>query len=421
MKRSGRTALAVAACVFLAAAGVPLAAQSPLNLELKGIVIGTDSGAGSVQSAFGHRGQKDEDLSFRIKWSESFGRFEAEAQYVALVRHGDAVFLDPQLSNLFAAGGAPQPAAPWWNLRRTIRSSGETLATQRFDRLFVGYAGDHLVLRLGRQALTWGVGLVFHPMDLFNPFSPNAVDTEYKPGTDMLYGQWLFDGGGDVQGLVVPRRDPSTGGLTGGQASVAFKWHYPGTKIQMDVMGARHYGDRVFGVDASGPAGGATWSAAAVSTWLEGGGSRVSILANLRSAATWAGRNTSTYVEYFHNGFGTARRDYTVASLSGPLQARLVRGELFDTGRDYVAAGADVQWTPLVTLSPVLIANLNDRSLLAQVNLRVSLADNLLFDMGVQAPVGPKGTEFGGLPLSNALPARYGPGRRLFVELRGYF
>jgi hypothetical protein len=247
------------------------------------------------------------------------------------------------------------------------------------------------------------------------------VDTEYKPGTDMLYGQWLFDGGGDVQGLVVPRRDPSTGGLTGGQASVAFKWHYPGTKIQMDVMGARHYGDRVFGVDASGPAGGATWSAAAVSTWLEGGGSRVSILANLRSAATWAGRNTSTYVEYFHNGFGTARRDYTVASLSGPLQARLVRGELFDTGRDYVAAGADVQWTPLVTLSPVLIANLNDRSLLAQVNLRVSLADNLLFDMGVQAPVGPKGTEFGGLPLSNALPARYGPGRRLFLEIRGYF
>jgi len=110
-----------------------------------------------------------------------------------------------------------------------------------------------------------------------------------------------------------------------------------------------------------------------------------------------------------------------VASLSEPLKARLARGELFDTGRDYVAAGADVQWTPLVTLSPVLITNLNDRSLLAQVNLRVSLADNLLFDMGVQAPVGPKGTEFGGLPLSNALPARYGPGRRLFLEIRGYF
>ncbi len=418
MSRSGRALFALSA---LFAAALPLAAQSPLKFELKAIVVGMDSGSGSVQSVLGHRDQKDEDLSFRIKWSQDFGRFEAAAQYVGLVRHGDAVVLDPQLSDLFAEGGAPLPARPWWNLSRTVRVAGETLATQRFDRLFVGYAGEHLVLRFGRQALTWGVGLVFHPMDLFNPFSPNAVDTEYKPGTDMLYGQWLFSDGSDLQGLVVPRRDPATGRLTGGQASAAMKWHYPGTKIQADVMAARHYGDHVFGVDASGPAGGATWSAAAVSTWLEGGGARVSVVANVRSASTWFGRTTTDYVEYFHSGFGTGRRTYSLASLSEPLKARLARGELFDTGRDYLAAGADVQWTPLITLSPVLIANLNDRSLLAQVNLHVSLSDNLLFDIGVQTPVGPKGTEFGGLPLSSAIPARYGPGRRLFLEIRGYF
>jgi len=37
--------------------------------------------------------------------------------------------------------------------------------------------------------LSWGNGLVFSPMDIVNPFDPTAVDTEYKAGDDMLYGQ----------------------------------------------------------------------------------------------------------------------------------------------------------------------------------------------------------------------------------------
>ena len=34
--------------------------------------------------------------------------------------------------------------------------------------------------------MSWGNGLVFQPMDLFNPFTPTAVDRDYKPGNDLL-------------------------------------------------------------------------------------------------------------------------------------------------------------------------------------------------------------------------------------------
>ena len=60
-------------------------------------------------------------------------------------------------------------------------------------------------LRFGRQALSWGNGLFYAPMDLVNPFDPAAIDTEYKAGDDMLYLQYLQDSGNDLQAAVVVR------------------------------------------------------------------------------------------------------------------------------------------------------------------------------------------------------------------------
>ncbi|MEJ2368832.1 MAG: hypothetical protein P8Z49_10925 [Acidobacteriota bacterium] len=301
MKRSGKIPRTLAAAFLLLAAAVSVRAQSSLQAEIKAFFIGTQNASDSIQSYLGHRTQVDENLSLRVKWTWSKGPFDFTAHYLVAGRNGDTVALEPQLEHLFEAGG-PAPAMPWWNLSRTIHAARQTEVTQRFDRFYAGYTGAHLVVRVGRQALTWGTGLVFHPMDLFNPFSPNAVDTEYKPGTDMLYGQWLFNSGSDLQGLVVPRRNSLTGRLEGGQASTAVKWHGAGARFQTDVMAAKHYGDKILGADVSGPAGGAAWSAGVVATRLQGGGTRVSWVANLRSAQTWAGKSTTLYVKTFTMG-----------------------------------------------------------------------------------------------------------------------
>ena len=47
-------------------------------------------------------------------------------------------------------------------------------------------------------------------MDLFNPFSPTAVQRDYKVGDDMAHVQLPLNTG-ELQMLYLPRRDPVAG------------------------------------------------------------------------------------------------------------------------------------------------------------------------------------------------------------------
>jgi hypothetical protein len=89
--------------------------------------------------------------------------------------------------------------------------------------------------------------------------------------------------------------------------------------------------------------------------------------------------------------------------------------------QNYLAAGLTLEWTPLLTLSPTLIAGLDDASLYALFAANYSLSDNLVLIAGAQAPFGPKGTEFGGLPATLANSATLGPSPVLYLQIRQYF
>ena len=95
--------------------------------------------------------------------------------------------------------GLPNDDRRLFDLTSIITESREDALLHRVDRLWLGYTSEKAVLRFGRQALSWGNGLFYAPMDLVNPFDPAAIDTEYKAGDDMLYLQYLRDSGDDVQ------------------------------------------------------------------------------------------------------------------------------------------------------------------------------------------------------------------------------
>ena len=117
-----------------------------------------------------------------------------------------------------AAGDLVQPDR---HLRQPRRRPGPA----SIDRLAVTYTTPDLVVRVGRQAITWGSGLVFRPMDLFDPFSPTATDTECKPGVDMLYVQRLFADGSDLQFILAPRPAREGGPVTADASSAALHVH----------------------------------------------------------------------------------------------------------------------------------------------------------------------------------------------------
>ena len=408
MRRLASLALALACLPF------PLAARGLHGrLQLQDIYATEDGSSLAAQMGVPRRNDRTGDL--RLAWSPHLADWSFDTAYVIGFDWGDAPSYNP-LSLL-----APAPPLTWWNLSDQFIAQKHLVATQRIDRLSIAYTSTHVVLKLGRQALTWGAGIVFHPMDLFDPFAPDAIDTEYKPGTDMLYGQYLFDDGSDLQAVIVPRPGREGGGLTTNASSFAMHYHASIGAYQTTLLVARDHGDVVAGLGVNGTFGGASWNAEVIPTFVHNAGSYTSLLFNLSDAGSLWTHDVTGFVEYFRNGFGVSSRYYMLSQLPVPLVNRLQRGQVFTTGRDYLALGAQLQVTALLQVSPTLIANLDDRSLYGLAEATYSLSDNLSLVIGAQLPVGPARTEFGGLPvLQPTAPYLEQPGR-LYIALRRYF
>ena len=278
-----------------------------------------------------------------------------------------------------------------------------------------------MVARFGRQALSWGNGLFYAPMDLVNPFDPAAVDTEYKAGDDMLYLQYLRDNGHDVQAAYVVRRSLLSGDVESGQATTAIKYHGFLGEAEYDVLVAEHYGDTVVGVGAGTSVGGAVWRGDLVATRGDGD-TTVQLVTNLTYSWNWFNRNMSGAIEYFYNGFGQGSGSYDPLSIAGnpALVERVTRGELFSIGRHYVAGSVMIEMTPLWGLTPTVLANVSDPSGLFQLVSNYSLSDNMTLLGSINVPLGPKGTEFGGIAAGQ--PDRYlSGGAGLFAQIAWYF
>lgn len=289
----------------------------------------------------------------------------------------------------------------------------------RLDRASIGYTGDRVVLRLGRQALSWGNGLVFQVLDLFNPFPPNVLDTDYKPGRDMLTAQWLLPGG-DLQAIVVPGRPPGGGELAADDSSVAAKWHHTAGHVDVDAMATRHNGDDVFGGGASAGLAGGVWRIDLSHARVQARGV-TSLVANFDRAWSPSGRTLYAFAEYFLNGFGLHEDSGSAAALDPALLARLQRGELFSLGRHELASGVRFDCTPLLTVSPTALINLTDGSVYALAQLQYDWRQNLTLYAGVQSGLGPHGTEYGGTAITGFAGGDLAPGTRVWLRLARYF
>jgi hypothetical protein len=358
----------------------------------------------------------------RLKLTASSGRWDFQADYQFIAAHADTLRLGSGLPGSFLPSGEfASDDRRWWDLTYSFGDGDRTAFAHRLDRLNVGYATEHAVVRFGRQAISWGNGMVFTPMDVFNPFDPAAVDTEYKSGDDMLYGQYLFGSGSDLQGVAIVRRNPITGNVESDQASVAAKYHGFVGLNEYDLLAARHYDDVLLGLGGNLSLGGAvlrgdlTWTDTDADNVLSG-------VVSVSYSWTWGGRNVSGLLEFFHNGFGQTGGAYSPDELllNRDLLRRLERGELYTLARNYLAASATVEVSPLFLLTPTLLVNLEDPSALAQVVIRYDVQQDLLLTGALNVPVGPAGSEYGGI--ESSLEDRYfSAGPSLFAQLAWYF
>lgn len=340
----------------------------------------------------------DHALAFRTNFGLRYVDWDANAAYQLQGLYGDVFELTKMLpGNGRLPGGLTNDDFRLFDLTHVITESDRGAILHRLDRLSVGYTASQGVVRFGRQAISWGNGLIYNPMDFFNPFDPVAIDQEYKTGDDMLYGQWLQDNGNDLQAVWVIRRD-IRGEVSSDVDSIAVKYHGFLSDLEYDLLVSDHFDDLIFGAGAGYDLARGVLQGDIMLT-RTGTETVFSGVANYTYSWTWWNRNLSGVFEFFHNGFGQPNGEYSSDQLATnpDLVERIARGELFTLGRDYVALSAMIEWTPLWLMTPNLFVNLSDGSALFQVVSQHDIAQEWQILAALGIPVGARGTEFGGI------------------------
>jgi len=363
----------------------------------------------------------DHNTDIRLKFDWRGDKVSLITDYQLIAQHGDRITLANELPD---SAVIPDPVQSddnrLFDLTRVIKQDNNTVLAHRLDRLYIDATGSNTVVRFGRQAVSWGNGMIYTPMDFFNPFDPAAVDKEYKTGDDMLYGQYLQPNGNDLQAVWVIRRN-NNGEVTSDVNSVAAKYHGFIGNNEYDLLLAEHFDDTIIGLGGIVDISGALWRGDIILTKTETG-NVTSLVTSLSYSWTGWGHNINAVVEYFYNGFGQSNGDYSPAALENnpDLVKRLIRGELFTLGRHYVAASAMVEITPLWILTTNVFINASDHSLLAQLVSTYDLKQNWQLLAALSIPAGAAGTEFGGID-SGVTGKQLSTELNLFAQLAWYF
>ncbi len=349
-------------------------------------------------------------FDFRLKNKVYFGQWgEFETHYEATLNGGDTRRKLLELSRIqpgLAAAGALQTVRPinddrrLFDLTKVLSDDDSYVLYHRLDRLVLDIFPDWGTIRLGRQALTWGHGLLFNPMDLFNPFSPTDFQRDYKVGDDMAFVQFDVGSLGSMQALALPRRNPANSDVEWQQSALAVKLHHAWGDMGVDFMLAKNYQDNVAAVGAVGYVGQAAWRCDITYTQMDddySDGGYLSFIANIDYSWVWAGKNWYGWLEFYFNGLG---RDDPEQAIGDPaIVERLDQGTLFVMGRAYIDAQLKYELHPLLTLYAITMVNLHDGSLLLQPRAVWSATQNTEVQLGGNAYLGGDGTEYGGFTL----------------------
>jgi len=321
-------------------------------------------------------------INYRLNLSEQIDNLQFKAHYELISLHSDRSNLqttDPDQYRLF-------------DLTSALTDTPSQQTYHRLDRLLVTYNTDNIITRFGRQAVTWGNGFVFNVMDLFNPFSPTAIDTEYKPGDDMLYIQSKFESNADWQFIYLPRRN-SDSDIKKSKSSFAAKFHTMISSSDLEFLVSQHYDEDIIGFGFNYPVADSMWRMDITQTRTNTDKNITSLSTNIDYSWTSFNKNFYGFLEYYYNGFGTDKSGEIAGSL---LLERVARGELYALYKRYLAAGLRIEIHPLINLSPTFIQNLTDNSSLLSLTAQYDWLQNLSLTGQLLLSQGNAASEYGG-------------------------
>ncbi len=244
----------------------------------------------------------------------------------------------------------------WEGLTAQQGRSGEF----RVDRAYVDFTRDRMDLRLGRQALNFGSGLIWNPVDLFDTNTPLNFAVE-KVGVDSIRASYSPGATTRLMGILALQN-----GLPVSLARA--QWVIGSAGFAVMAGDRRTLEEQVLGFDMKGDLVVGYWVESTVHLprdrspyfrMLFGVDYSFPVLETLNVAAQYY-RDTSG---------GTGIDTYDYAAYQAGLRPFL--------GRQYVSLTGDLGVTEFTALSTALILNLEDQSGLAVLGVRRTFLDNL--------------------------------------------
>ena len=284
------------------------------------------------------------------------------------------------------------------------------------DRLNLQYASDRFVLKAGRQPVNLAATFYFTPNDFFAPFAAQTFFRSYKPGVDAVRADVQF---GELSQLSLisvlgysaqatgdngwsNRPDSSRNSYLARASTVA-------GDFELALLAGSIRKDRVIGGDFQGE----------FFEWLgvRGEGhinfpdaplAKRTVEFALGLEHRWENTFTARVEQFYHGGGVSSKGGYSLQALSTNSSSPYL-------ARNYTAAGASYEFTPLLTGDVLALHNWVDGSSLIALYALYSLSDESEMAVSANLPVGkaPAGltlqSEFGTYPAS------------LNIEFRSYF
>ena len=301
------------------------------------------------------------------------------------------------------------------NLSTVLSSSRHHSASVGIDRLKLTYGIGNWRVQLGRLPVSWGRGIVYHPLDVFSSFAPTLIDREFKPSNDSILVERLLESGVEFQLLGIARKVERIG--LNKSSTIAFKAYIPIGANEIDLAFGRHFDEQIVGMSFAVQVGDFLVRNDIAATCHDGK-CKVSGVLNADYSFSMGGRIFYSFIEYYHNGFGASNLSNGISGLTSRHRLGLQRGEVFAYGKNLLATGCTIAWHPLWSQAVSLLTSLDDQSSLLQTYLNVEPTDNLSLAGGIRIPRATDNQEFG--PVQSVGSTTIGGDPGLFFEMVYY-
>lgn len=233
------------------------------------------------------------------------------------------------------------------DLRWTLVDEEKFKAQHYIDMLYYKHLFDFGEITFGRQVISWGVGRIWQPMDLFNPINPANFSKFEKDGADAVSAKIYLGMFSDIE-VVYNFREKWGDANFGGRYRTNFqmfdlaimagyfdKRAILGASFEGDVMGAGIRGEGIFSYNDND--------------------TDSNFVRFILGADYQFTPDLYALIEYKFNGEGTdCKTCYDIQ--------RLFRGEILNVSRNYITAQANYKLHALVNLNAGGNINLNDES-----------------------------------------------------------